>query len=544
MFESLPASAPTPEVRVDVRVPGPRGVGERRVGQAMLAPPAATGRPGSGLVEEFAQIVEAATLAAAVAGPGTGPEVLRAGLAGAPGPGLAGLLAGLDVAQVSDAVLLEAVDAFDRLASWVVSRQAVVVNELRRRRQVQGRARFVGDEIAARLGTTRAAGERLVGEAMGLEQVPQVWDGLDAGQVDARKAAVLCEELLALPASVRFAVTDEVMGVAGDLTVPALRARIRRRALAVDPDAAVRAHERARRDRFVSLEPVRDGMAWLHAYLPAPDAVAVHTTLTALADAAPADDPRSTDARRADALVDLATRWLDAGTSPDGTPLPRRQRRLPHLQVTIAATTLAGDDDAPADLAGYGPITAHVARRIATGATWAPVLVDPTTGQSRPVPKTRRGTKGPDGARSPEPSEPAGTTRPPGYRPTAALVEEVLTRDRTCTFPGCRVPAERCDIDHIDPFDPDQPADTQTIEENLHALCRHHHNLKTHGGWHVARDHTTGTTHWTAPTGHTYQRRPEPAVGAEHPGDRPRAGAERSGRSARDDGPGHGPPPF
>ena len=378
----------------------------------------------------------------------------------------------------------------------------------------------MADEVAARLGTTRAAGQRVVGEAMGLEQVPQVWDALDRGAVDVRKAAMLCDEILALPSLLRFDVASEVVPLAGALTIPALRGRIRRRALAEDPDAAARTHERERRGRYVSLEPVRDGMAWLHAYLPAPDAVAVHSTLTAMADAAPPDDPRGVDERRADALVDVVTRWLDAGTCPDGTPLPRRQRRRPHLQVTVAASTLAGDDDAPAELAGYGPISADMARAIARDATWTAVEVDPRTGEARRMRDVRDG---------PDPGGRARTGAPPGYRPPAAVAGDVLARARTCTFPGCRVPAMRCDLDHIEPFDPTLPADDQTVGENLHALCRHHHNLKTHGGWRVVRDDATGRTLWTAPTGHGYVREPVAA-----PGD-PSAGP--GARTV-------GPPPF
>lgn len=505
MFEES-ASVLSPEVRLDVCVPGPR------------------------VEDAFAAAIEREAAAAAEAA-----DARREALGGAPGPALAALLAQLAVPAESDAVLLEAIDAFDRLAAWAASRQAVAVNELRRRRQSQGRAAFVADEVAARLGTTRAAGQRIVGEAMGLEQVPQVWDALDRGAVDPRKAAMLCDEILALPPLLRFDVASEVVPLAECLTIPALRGRIRRRALAADPAAAGRAHERERRGRYVSLEPVRDGMAWLHAYLPAPDAVAVHATLTAMADAAPPDDPRGVDERRADALVDVVTRWLDAGTCPDGTPLPRRQRRRPHLAVTVAASTLAGDDDAPAELAGYGPISADMARRIARDATWSTIGVDPRTGEARRAGEDRGG---PAAAARECRGAPRGSA-PPGYRPPAALVDDVLARDRTCTFPGCRVPAMRCDLDHIEPFDPTLPAGDQTAGENLHALCRHHHNLKTHGGWRVERDGLTGRTLWTSPTGHAYVREPElaprpPVAEAPAPGEPP------AGAGARP----VGPPPF
>ena len=506
MFEST-SRGRSGEPVVDVRVPGPRPVSpvERWVGSA-------------------------------VAGVREREGALLAGLGAAPSPALVGALLGLAPAGASDGALVEGVAGWERVVAWAVSRQAVLVNELRRRRDAQRQGEFLGDEVAARLGTTRAAGARLVGEALGLEQLPQVWDALDAGSIDARKASVLCEELLALPWPLRFDVAEEVVALGPVRTAAQLRARIRRRALAADPAAASRAHARERAARFVSVEPVRDGMAWLHAFLPAADAVAVHTALTAMADAQGPEDRRGVDARRADALVDVVTRWLDAGTTPDGRPLPTRHRRRPHLQVTVAATTLAGLDQAPAELAGYGPITADVARDLARRASWQVLTVDPRTGETRPT-----GAAGTVGATSP--ARAAGADPPPaplGYRPPQWLTDRVMSRDVTCTFPGCRVQAARCDLDHIDPFDPRRPADEQTVEPNLHALCRHHHRLKTHGDWHARRDDTTGTTVWDAPTGHRYLRPPEPptASGTHH-------GALRSGTPAQAQtaGPTPTPPP-
>lgn len=105
---------------------------------------------------------------------------------------------------------------------------------------------------------------------------------------------------------------------------------------------------------------------------------------------------------------------------------------------------------------------------------------------------------------------------PVGYRPSAALTRLVVGRDVTCTFPGCRVPASRCDLDHIEPFDDARPAEAQTHADNLHALCRHHHRLKTHHGWTPTRDPRTGITTWTSPLGRRSTRPPtlaDPAAG-------------------------------
>lgn len=76
---------------------------------------------------------------------------------------------------------------------------------------------------------------------------------------------------------------------------------------------------------------------------------------------------------------------------------------------------------------------------------------------------------------------------PPGalaYRPTVALAERSRYRDRTCRHPGCDVPAQQCEIDHIVPyFHRDPSSGGWTIDTNLHCLCRYHHSLKTMGLW-------------------------------------------------------------
>jgi hypothetical protein len=157
----------------------------------------------------------------------------------------------------------------------------------------------------------------------------------------------------------------------------------------------------------------------------------------------------------------------------------------PAVRVVVAASTLLGLDDQPGELAGHGPIPATLARAIAADpdSTWRRVLTDPASGALLDVGRT-------------------------SYRPPAALAEHVRARDRTCRFPGCRLTAERCDLDHLHRY-PDGP----TSAGNLATQCRHHHRLKHQGGWHVHADpDTPGLLHWTTPTGRTYTTRPRPPL--------------------------------
>ena len=88
---------------------------------------------------------------------------------------------------------------------------------------------------------------------------------------------------------------------------------------------------------------------------------------------------------------------------------------------------------------------------------------------------------------------------PPEPTPSTRAVR---ARDITCRFPGCKVPATKCDVDHTIPW-PYGP----TAASNLKCLCRRHHLLKTfwgsQSGW---RDEQLddGTVVWTAPDGRQY----------------------------------------
>jgi hypothetical protein len=89
----------------------------------------------------------------------------------------------------------------------------------------------------------------------------------------------------------------------------------------------------------------------------------------------------------------------------------------------------------------------------------------------------------------------------PGNR----LARWIVTRDRMCRAPGCRVPARAADIDHTI----DHASNGPTSHDNLAVTCRHHHRLKHEGGWQVTQP-TPGTLIWTSPGGRNYRRTIDP----------------------------------
>ena len=135
----------------------------------------------------------------------------------------------------------------------------------------------------------------------------------------------------------------------------------------------------------------------------------------------------------------------------------------------------------------------------------------------------------------------------PRYTPSRALADFVRCRDLTCRFPGCEVPAQRCDFDHTIAY-PVGP----TCASNLKCLCRFHHLLKTFysgpGGWgdrqlpdgtvvvdctgRTDLHHTTGQPPAVPVTVRTH--RPHPGHRHGHPGG--------SAQHGPDDAPPHGHP--
>ncbi|MEV8221588.1 HNH endonuclease signature motif containing protein, partial [Dietzia maris] len=94
------------------------------------------------------------------------------------------------------------------------------------------------------------------------------------------------------------------------------------------------------------------------------------------------------------------------------------------------------------------------------------------------------------------------------YRPSAQLARRIRLRDGTCRHPGCAIPAEACDLDHVVPFDHADPQrGGHTIEANLAAMCRRHHRFKTFSDW-IYDLQPDGTLLVRTPDGSTMLTRP------------------------------------
>lgn len=292
-----------------------------------------------------------------------------------------------------------------------------------------GDPRFGGDEVAFALTWTRAAtdGQQNLARQL-IHHLPEVFAALHAGDIDLPKARVFADTLQALDPQVASRVAGQVLPVAPRKTTAQLRAMLHRRALAADPQHARKRRAEGVRERRVVVEPAADGTATLTAFgLPPERAQAAFERVTAIAKARKLSGAAATiDQLRADALLDL----LD-GTHIDVTPGPRAGV----IELLVGLETLAGLDDNPATLHGFGPVAADIARQYTAanhGAQWRFSIIDhdgqllfhhhthtrPTPPHTPTPPTQTEPTPNPPTPPPPRTPTQAAQTQPPQHPPT------------------------------------------------------------------------------------------------------------------------------
>ena len=331
---------------------------------------------------------------------------------------------------------------------------------------------FAAEEIGAALSYTRRKAERELFVALSLKEHPQMLSALNSGSIDSQKAVLIATDTDHLDRGSTGQIVDRVLPHADELTTGQLRARIRRLCIQIDPDTATKRMKRSLEERKVVAEPNREGTAALVISECSPDDVfAARDHINMLARRLKtAEEPRNIDQLRADVALDLLS-----GTIGE----PRRGA----VDIHVDLKTLAELAEESGELAGYGPVVAEIARKVADeqrSASWTATATNPETGEPMHVVSVRR-------------------------RPTARQFRKVKALHPTCAFVGCRMPAADCDIDHIVDF----ARGGRTLVANHAPLCRHHHRAKHKGGWRYSKINKR-QTEWISPLGHTYQTRPPP----------------------------------
>ncbi len=263
----------------------------------------------------------------------------------------------------------------------------------------------------------------------------------------------------------------ELVDAARSCTPGQLRRKVTGKVIEAAPDKAAAASKATKKGRQVSIYPGSASSQTLAANGPAADVQLIWTALDVCAARTGPDDDRGIDARRFDTLVEWARNALADPAAP------RRKGRPVQVNVTMTLGTALGLANRPADLHGYGPIPAEVARELARDASWRVFIVDATTGAL----------------------EGLGTV---SYTPTARINAFIDARSQTCVHPVCNQPAGRTDTEHAIPW-PNGP----TCTCNLGPECRRHHRCKHHGGWSVTQD-PDGTRHWISALDRSYTTKP------------------------------------
>ena len=393
-----------------------------------------------------------------------------------PGPKLATILSRIDVSRLSGYDRVVVLQATRKMASHYAAYtyQAMAsisdaMHELDDDYELAHRA--AATEIRAGLSLTRRAADSELDLALDLSRrLPRIWRALAEGDIDVPKARVIVSGTAHLSIAAAREVAGQIIENASRLTTGQLRARIAKLCIFTDPDDARQRYETAVEERRVVLEANPDGTAHLTGFdLPADRAVAVRRRINRLAQQLKrSHELRTIDQLRADVFLDLLEGRRTGG---------RQGHDRGTVDLHIDLTTLMGLTEDPGELAGYGPIVADIARQVSDqqhASQWRWAVSDPDTGQPLYEGTTRR-------------------------RPTSRQRRAVELRDRTCVFPGCRMPARDCDLDHRIPWSHGGP----TRRKYLTPLCRHDHGNRHQCGW-TYRPLRNGDYLWTSPFGHTY----------------------------------------
>ncbi|NUS42058.1 MAG: HNH endonuclease [Terrabacter sp.] len=371
-----------------------------------------------------------------------------------------------------------------RLEGRIVDAYATLHTVLEQQHDVLGLSRgpvplqadtVVAQEISCATGVGAAEVSRRLELATAPRRHRVLRDALRSGTVSLYRALRVVSETRLLPDEALPDLETTVLAPAPDGSVSSQRlfsSRLRRCVRSGDDRSGDERRGSAEASRTAHGRLTEDGIGTFTVTAPAETVVAVLDRADAMARAArAAGDPRTLDQLRSDAICSLALFGsLAAEHSSFGGAVPAAT-----VRIVVPFEVAAGLSDAACELPGHGWVTAAHARRIMTadGSVWQRLAVDVDTGRALELSTDR-------------------------YRPTAAMVEHVRAVDGVCRAPGCQVPADRCDLDHLVPW-PLGPTDVT----NAQCLSRGCHHPKTAGLWSASRAPDDGIR-WTTLAGREY----------------------------------------
>ncbi|RDI52808.1 uncharacterized protein DUF222 [Nocardia mexicana] len=294
---------------------------------------------------------------------------------------------------------------------------------------------FAGQSTATEVGvilkSSQRQADRDIAIGLALEHaLPCTRKMFGDGRIDLPKVQIICAELQNVAPELLAVLEPRIAAYAETVDPSRLKRTIRRWVLEADPAGEVKRRKQAEHDRYVQVTAHDNGTALVDAVLPAAGGQTLYERLREMANTqCCTNDPRTSGQRRADALVALAdgSARLTCQCGRRACPhadITADEPRRPLIQVGVSAETLAGLQDNPALLAGFGAVDADLARQIARHARYqvfpepeATSLNQPTTVIAPPGSNsttTDRPGGHADAARRADENGPAAATAEPG----------------------------------------------------------------------------------------------------------------------------------
>ncbi|WP_435594919.1 DUF222 domain-containing protein [Tsukamurella tyrosinosolvens] len=429
--------------------------------------------------------------------------------------------------------------------SAVLTRLYELRDDARRVREESSR-RFVDDwdelvaEVGAALGTGRTAAASAVHRGLDLrERCPRLFELFAAGSVSPavvrevlRASAAVLDDRVAVVFDAR--ITEWLAARSGQsLSVRAVAEAAKGVLVRLDPAAARETPPAEPRERL-EFHARADGLVDLEAVMPKDQALRLSALVGPLAQSVCRADGRTMGQRQVAALVALAEGYESLGCrcGKDACDLREARPRTGAVSQEVRALAVivlnesdladladAADVDAAppesdlftadsgADADAGDPDNGVSAGRGAVVLAGDPGITGPVTvEQARELIAATQTQWRVLGRRDPATGE-VHARGAGGYRPTWYQLLVMRLTYPTCVFPGCTVPSDRCQADHVTEYDHHQPADggaTTVAGEgtagNLVPLCGFHHRIKTETCW-LSDLLPDGTVEWRHPAG-------------------------------------------
>jgi hypothetical protein len=369
---------------------------------------------------------------------------------------------------------------------------------------VQAQEMAVTAEVACALTVgDRAAGSFLAVSHALTNTLPLTLGALQSGTISWQHARVMADEAATLDRAGAAALEAHFLDPdapgsasgcpAGEMPASRFRHKARTWRERHHTESIEKRHAKGVLDRRVEYAPDQDGMAWLTAYLPGDQAVAIWNRTTAVARGLQGpDEPLTLTQLRADVLaaallssgnpVSNGDRVSGGDRVSHGDPVEHGPGQVPppraQVLVTVPVFSLLGATDEPAMLDGYGPIPASMARDlVANGAdSFYRVLVDPRDGAPLEIGRT-------------------------SYRLTKPMRNWLRLRDGKCPFPGCSNQSLDNEADHVLAW----AKGGTTGMANLGQPCPKHHRLRHTSAWRPTPATKNEPPGWISPSGRRYK---------------------------------------